>query len=219
MSEDRPSVRSSVCPYVRPSVGPLSVCQPGPFVRPLNKEGTAHNESQYWQANSNACNDSGQRRRLIRAERQPQSQGFIRWTVDSGHWTVDSGPWTVDMEPQRWGDQVKRNKSSRPVAESHNDWQSKRRTDRSTILHTSTITYGTRRSSIVATSSLQIADLGLGCCFGCCCCCCYHALLSIKWSSEGVEAPPKGCTTKVVKGLPTLKQEAIILKIRFLKYT
>jgi len=96
MSEDRPSVRSSVCPYVRPSVSPLSVCQPGPFVRPLNKEGTAHNESQYWQANSNACNDSGQRRRLIRAERQPQSQGFIRWTVDSGHWTVDSRPWTVD---------------------------------------------------------------------------------------------------------------------------
>lgn len=96
MSEDRSSVRSSVCPYVRPSVSPLSVCQPGPFVRPLNKEGTAHNESQYWQANSNACNDSGQRRRLIRAERQPQSQGFIRWTVDSGHWTVDSRPWTVD---------------------------------------------------------------------------------------------------------------------------
>lgn len=96
MSEDRPSVRSSVCPHVRPSVSPLSVCQPGPFVRPLNKEGTAHNESQYWQANSNACNDSGQRRRLIRAERQPQSQGFIRWTVDSGHWTVDSRPWTVD---------------------------------------------------------------------------------------------------------------------------
>jgi len=82
-SEDRPSPSSVHCP--------LSVCQPGPFVRPLNKEGTAHNESQYWQANSNACNDRGQRRRLIRAERQPQSQGSIRWTLDGGRWTVDGG--------------------------------------------------------------------------------------------------------------------------------
>jgi len=196
MSEDRPSPSSVHCP--------LSVCQPGPFVRPLNKEGTAHNESQYWQANSNACNDRGQRRRLIRAERQPQSQGSIRWTLDGGRWT-----WDLKIGGQRWGDQVKRNKSSRPVAESHNDWQSKRRTDRSTILHTSTITYGTRRSSIVDRRNVVVADrwswIGL-----------LPRLLPLLpciivnqmerlW--RGWRPPFKGCSRKVVKGLSTLENK------------
>jgi len=44
-------------------------------------------------------------------------------SMDIGRRTMDGGRWTWDLKigGQRWGDQVKRNKSSRPVAESHND--------------------------------------------------------------------------------------------------